>query len=123
MIRQSIVLDEQTRSRIADVEIVPFPITRPELWEYYIPMEGVTQFVVPLEPWDEEKLKLFRARGFEVVTFKSTKCISGTQARLVRGTAVRDDIRARNNAWRGKVPAGTLEVIEAWLRSHEVVED
>ncbi len=86
------------------VRIVPFDVTGPrQAWANVIPLEA-TQFVVPHEPWDEEKAKRFREHGYEVQLLE-------TVPDRLSGTKVRGLLRSGDLSWRSLVPEGTATVL------------
>ena len=107
MIQSSILAEDELAARYRDIAIVPFPVTRPAHWKYYIPMYHVTQLVSVLEPWDEEKARLFRSQGFPVRTLRGRRIASGTE--------IRELIRGGDSRWIDKVPIGTRDTLVSWL--------
>ena len=107
MIQNSILCDDKLRMRYSDVVITPFPINKPEYWKYYIPMGDVVQLMTILDPWDEEKQNLFQKHGFEVIVLGDNRIVSGAE--------IRQDIYNKKS-WVHKVPRGTMEILEQWLR-------
>lgn len=116
MIQKSILLDETIKNRYSDIIITPFPINSPENWKYYIPLHNVVQLMIILEPWDEEKQKLFKSHGFEVYTLNGSRFENGAEH---SGTNVRQCI-FNNKPWDHKVPKGTKEVLDKWLQKKEM---
>ncbi|HKZ85567.1 MAG TPA: adenylyltransferase/cytidyltransferase family protein [Anaerolineae bacterium] len=107
MIQNSILSDDKLQERYPDVIVTPFPINMPECWKHYILSDAV-QIMRILDPWDQEKQKLFQTYGFQVVVLEGKRVASGTE--------IRKDIDSGGKDWRQKVPLGTLEVLERWLR-------
>ena len=107
MIQMSILLDDRLKDYYPKIIIVPFPVNKPDLWEHYIPLQGVVQIMRILEPWDREKRLKFEQAGFKVHVLEGSRAVSGTE--------VRDAIRSGDNSWQDKVPAGTLHVLTKWL--------
>ncbi len=114
MIQNTILADNMLRERFFDVMIVPFPINKPEFWEYYIPMDDLVQLMVILDPWDEEKRNMFQNHGFEVIALEGERSVSGTE--------IRHNVYSGNKTWHEKVPLGTLEVLESWLQKGKGVK-
>lgn len=86
------------------VRIVPFDVTGPrQAWANVIPLDA-TQFVVPHEPWDEEKARRFREHGYEVEFLDTVP--DRLSATRVRGLMSSSDL-----SWHDLVPAGTATVI------------
>ncbi len=85
------------------VEICPFPINRPELWDYYAPKSCV-HFVYVLEDWHEVKVDRLRDQGRRVRTKPKQRDISATQIR---------EAMAENEEWKAHLPSAVIERIEA----------
>ncbi len=91
-----------------DFSVVPFPINLPELYEYYVPIDGVF-FLTIYDEWGRQKLKRFQDTGLktEVLWEKSSheKGLSGS------------DIRRRmaaGEAWEHLVPPSTRALMIKW---------
>ena len=87
------------------VEVFPFPITEPGLWDDHVPA-GAVQFVRVLSPWGTSKLARFEERGFETVVLDAPggKSVSGVQVRA----AMRE-----GGDWRALVPPAVAAVIDS----------
>lgn len=86
-----------------EFDIVPFPISKPELIRFYIP-DGTTVFVTILDPWGHAKTDRLKDCGYpvEVLWERNDKFISSTMLRqcICDGTD-----------WSGWVPAATHRFI------------
>lgn len=101
--RQRIVEAAVRESEIdVPVQVSPFPINRPELWEHYAPPD-VTHFVYVLEEWHEVKVDRIRDRDRAVETREKERDISATE---VRRTIAED------GSWRQYLPQGVPEMLE-----------
>lgn len=85
------------------VQIMPFPINRPELWEHYAPAD-VVHYVNVLEAWHRVKVQRLREHGRSVVTKGGTRTVSGTDIR---------NRMASGGVWERDVPDEVVEVIDA----------
>ena len=67
---------------VGPVEVIPFPITEPDLWDGLVPA-GAVQFVRVLSPWGSSKLARLRERGYATVVLDAPggKTVSGEQVR------------------------------------------
>jgi cytidyltransferase-like protein len=88
-----------------DALIVPFPISRPEVWPDYVP-EGCVHFLRVFDAWGIEKAERLRAAGYEVVVLDP-----GTEKRIT-GAEVRRRLNEGAN-WRELVPQEVASVIDA----------
>ena len=85
------------------VEIMPFPINRPDLWSAYAP-DGAVHFVNVLEPWHEVKVRRLRDHGRRVETKEGTRTISGTD--------IRERMAGGDASWREDVPDAVARVVD-----------
>jgi nicotinamide-nucleotide adenylyltransferase len=86
------------------VEIMPFPINRPDLWSAYAPAEAV-HFVNVLEPWHEVKVRRLRDHGRRVETKDGTRTMSGSH--------IRERMAGGDDSWREDVPGAVERVVDA----------
>jgi cytidyltransferase-like protein len=82
--------------------IIPFPVSVPELWKYYIP-EHVVLYMPVFSEWEARKAQRFRDLGHEVVVLDAL-------SRPPSATEVRERI-AGGEDWRALVPAGVARVL------------
>jgi nicotinamide mononucleotide adenylyltransferase len=91
-----------------DCSIVPFPISVPELYAYYVPLDA-TFFLTIYDDWGRAKLARFKALGLrsEVMWDRPTteKGLTATAVRLMMAT---------DRPWKDLVPASTIPLLEAW---------
>ena len=87
----------------AEFDIVPFPIGRPELMRFYIPV-GTHLFVTILDEWGHCKTDRLRDYGYdvEVLWERHDKAISSS---MIRGQIIRD------GEWRRYVPGATYDFV------------
>lgn len=85
------------------VQVLPFPINRPELWESYAPADAV-HFLRVLEAWHEVKADRLRDAGRTVRTTRATRRVSGT--------GLRDAMAVGDDSWRASVPAAVARVVD-----------
>ena len=101
--------DRMVRAAVADadlgvpVRVLPFPVNRPELWEYYVPDDAVHLLRV-LDDWHGVKADRLREHGRQVRTVRAERTVSGTEIR--RRMARGDD------SWREDVPKGVVAVLD-----------
>ena len=92
---------------VGPVEVIPFPITEPDLWDGLVPASAV-QFVRVLSPWGSSKLARLRQRGYATVV------LDAPEGKTVSGEQVRAAIRAGGD-WRALVPAAVADVLDTLL--------
>ena len=85
------------------VRVLPFPINRPDLWEYYAPADALYLLRV-LEEWHEVKANRLREHGRTVQTVTAERTVSGTRIREAMATG--DDM------WRTSIPSTVEEMID-----------
>lgn len=90
----------------ARVTLVPFSITHPEKWPYYLPPpRSVVQYLRIFSDWEQSKAERLRANGFavEVLDEGASKEVSGTEVRQAMSAG---------DGWRRLVPPGVAAVIQ-----------
>jgi nicotinamide-nucleotide adenylyltransferase len=79
------------------VSVVPFPVSDPDLWPFYVP-DGAVHFLRVFDAWGAAKVARLRAAGYEAVDL-------GEGARkTLSGSEVRRRWRAGDASWRELVP-------------------
>jgi nicotinamide-nucleotide adenylyltransferase len=96
-------------------DVVPFPISTPELWSNYLPL-GATHFVRVFSDWGLRKAERLRAHGFDVVVLDE-----GAE-KAVSGAHVRSALRRGSVSWRTLVPAEVARLIEETRAYSEYVQ-
>ncbi len=92
--------------RREEFDIIPFPISRPELLPQYIPKEAVYYMSICSE-WDEEKKRLLDDLGLKTeVLWERTE-----EERGITGTRIRQLI-AENGKWEQYVPKTVIEYVK-----------
>jgi nicotinamide-nucleotide adenylyltransferase len=91
-----------------DLSVVPFPISFPELFKHYVPLNA-TFFLTIYDEWGREKLQRFQSLGLNVEVLwerpQAEKGISGEEVRLGIVTG---------SPWESLVPESTRHLIEKW---------
>jgi nicotinamide-nucleotide adenylyltransferase len=90
-----------------EATIVPFDLTRPELWPEYVPVTA-RQFVRAYSDWEREKARRLALAGYAVTL------LDGDPARRLSSS----DIRAcmwSGGDWQHLVPAATVPVLSQLL--------
>ncbi|MGM0717713.1 MAG: nicotinate-nucleotide adenylyltransferase [Halobacteriota archaeon] len=85
------------------IDITPFPINRPELWDAYAPPWAI-HYVNVLEAWHEHKIETLREHGRAVRYKRGTRTVSGTEIRRAM---------AKREPWASHVPDPIVTYIEA----------
>lgn len=92
----------------AEFSVVPFPVNRPELYQYYVPLNAL--FILTIyDDWGRRKLKIFRSLGLEtdVMWEKSP------EEKGLTGSAIRRYM-IRGEPWKHLVPASTAVLLDQW---------
>jgi nicotinamide mononucleotide adenylyltransferase len=88
--------------------VVPFPISVPDLYHYYVPMDAVF-FITICDAWGERKLELLRSRGLNVdVMWRKTPETKGLTGAEVRNRMI------EGAPWEHLVPESTARLIREW---------
>lgn len=103
--RRRMVEAAAAEAGVGPVEVFPFPVTEPELWDGLVPA-GAVQFVRVLSPWGSSKLARFEARG------DATVVLEAPGGKRVSGEQVRAAMRSGGD-WRALVPPAVAAVIDA----------
>ncbi len=92
----------------ADFSVVPLPINLPELYRYYVPMDGAF-FLTIYDDWGRKKLANFQALGLQVHVLwevpREQKGICGSE---VRRRMLRDE------PWESLVPQAVARLLRHW---------
>jgi cytidyltransferase-like protein len=102
--RQRMVEAAAAEAGVGSVEVFPFPVTEPDLWDGLVPA-GAVQFVRVLSPWGASKLSRFEERGLPVVA------LDAPAGKRVSGERVRAAMRSGGD-WRALVPPAVAAVID-----------
>ena len=93
------------------VRVIPFHISEPAKWRYYLPPAGkLRHFVRVFSPWEQSKVDRLRAEGYEV------EVLDPGVEKGIEATEIRRRIAAGDDSWKELVPlavAGVLERIRA----------
>ena len=95
---------------VASVEVIPFPVTEPELWPDYVPA-GTVHFLRVFSPWGAAKLERLRGGGYRAVV------LDADAAKEVSGEQVRAAIRSGGD-WKTLVPPAVATIIDSLSSAH-----
>ena len=91
-----------------EFSIVPFPINRPDLYRFYVPLDA-TFFLTIYDDWGRRKKEMFESVGLSIdVLWERPPAQKG----LVAG-----DIRARmagGDPWEEMVPSSVVRKMHSW---------
>ena len=97
---------EEFKIKRTDFEIVPFPISQPELLRNYIPTNA-TYYMSIITAWDKERLRILELLGLRTeVIWEKTESELG-----VTGMEIRQMIADGNPNWQLHVPKSVSEYI------------
>ena len=91
-----------------DFSIVPLPISMPELYRYYVPLNAVF-FLSIYDEWGRRKKRYFEALGLKVHVLWEVRpdrkgiCGSDVRLRMMRG-----------ESWENAVPFSVAELLRKW---------
>ncbi len=91
------------------ITIVPFDLTRPELWPQFVPLSA-RQFVRAYGDWERQKADWLERAGYAVTL------LDGDPSNRVSGSDIRACMRAGNAGWQPLVPAATVPLLDELLR-------
>lgn len=95
--------------------IVPFPIEKPELLADFLPTD-IPVFTTIYDEWNRYKVRVLEEAGYRVVVLWERKC------KEYRGSEVRANIVAADDAWRGMVPRATERAVVAYNVRQRLIE-
>lgn len=91
-----------------DFTVVPFPISFPELYRFYVPLDAVF-FLTIYDDWGRRKLAYFKGLGLTTSVLwevaREKKGISGTDVRR---------LMAQGDAWEHLVPPAVAALARTW---------
>ena len=91
-----------------EYSIVPFPINRPELYRYYVPLDAVFYLTI-YDAWGRRKKALFQGQGLETLVIREASLEEkGIEASKVRR------LMAAGDPWEHLVPPETLDLLYQW---------
>jgi nicotinamide-nucleotide adenylyltransferase len=88
--------------------VVPFPINLPELYKYYVPLDGLF-FLSVYDDWGKRKLEYFRSLGLATHVLRE---VSSAQKGL-SATDIRQRM-ARKDPWEELVPPAAVTLMKKW---------
>ncbi len=93
---------------LEEMTITPLPITRPELFRHYVPMDAL--FVLSIyDGWGRQKLEQFRSLGLKThVLWKVEPEEKGISAQEVR------DLMIKSRPWEHLVPDASARLLKQW---------
>ncbi len=90
-----------------EFEIIPFPVSRPEILMQYAPEDAV-HYMGICGKWDEEKYEILKEHGLDVeILWERSE-----EERGITGTQLRDMI-AEDGDWKQHMPKAAAEYIES----------
>jgi nicotinamide mononucleotide adenylyltransferase len=97
-----------------DFSIVPFPITTPELYRYYVPMDAVFYLTI-YDDWGRHKLGLFQTMGLKIkVLWEKPLAEKGLSAGDIRQCMIED------RPWEHLVPMVAALLLNRWGIAHRL---
>ena len=95
-------------TREAAFTVVPFPVSFPELYRYYVPLDAVF-FLTIYDAWGRKKREYFESMGLAIEVLwevsPERKGISGTDVRRMMATG---------GPWEALVPPAVAALARAW---------
>lgn len=91
-----------------EFSVVPFPISNPELYQFYVPLDAVF-FLVIYDDWGKRKLDYFKEQGLMTHILRNVpfeeKGISSSDVR---------NLMIKGESWEHLVPASVVNYMNAW---------
>ncbi len=108
--RYVMIRDVLREAGLAEQEfsIVPFPVNRPELYRFYVPLDG-TFFLTIYDDWGRRKKEMFESVGLRVeVLWEKPPEQKGLLAGDIR------ERMARGEPWEDRVPPAVSKKMHEW---------
>jgi nicotinamide-nucleotide adenylyltransferase len=93
---------------LAGISIVPLPISMPERYRFYVPLDAVF-FLSIYDDWGRRKKNYFESLGLKVHVLREVK----PEEKGISGSDVRRCM-AENQPWEDMVPAGVATLLQGW---------
>jgi nicotinamide mononucleotide adenylyltransferase len=91
-----------------DFSVVPFPISVPHLYRYYVPMDAVF-YITICDEWGERKFDLLTSMGLNVdVMWRKTPETKGIAGSEIRNRMI------DGRPWEHLVPKSTAHLVQKW---------
>jgi nicotinamide-nucleotide adenylyltransferase len=101
---------------LADFSIVPFPISQPERYRHYVPLDAVF-FLSIYDDWGRRKKQRFESLGLKICVLREvTRAEKGQSATQVRQCMI------NGTPWRHLVPASVAALLETWRIAQRLSE-
>jgi len=91
-----------------EFSVVPFPINRPELYQYYVPMDAVF-FLTIYDDWGKQKLEYFNSLGLRTHVLREVP----PEEKGISASEVRKLIK-ENASWDHLVPKSVYQHLKTW---------
>lgn len=90
------------------LSVVPFPISYPELYQHYVPMDAVF-FLTIYDEWGKRKLEYLKAQGLKTHVLRDVP-------REQKGMSAADirNLMIRNDPWENMVPRSVSSLLKHW---------
>jgi nicotinamide-nucleotide adenylyltransferase len=88
--------------------VVPFPINRPELYKYYVPLDALF-FLSIYDDWGRRKLEYLKSLGLATHVLRQVS----PDRKGLSATDIRSRM-ARNQPWEELVPPAVARLMEKW---------
>lgn len=92
----------------SDYSIVPLPLSRPELYRYYVPLEA-TFFLTIYDQWGRKKLSMFSSLGLQTEVLWER----APEEKGITSTDIRNRI-IKGEEWEHLVPGAVSELLNRW---------
>jgi len=91
-----------------EFSLVPFPVNRPELYRFYVPMDG-TFFLTIYDDWGRRKMELFASMGLKIeILWEKSRGEKGLCSEEIRKRM------ALGEAWETMVPPVVAKRMHEW---------
>jgi nicotinamide mononucleotide adenylyltransferase len=99
-----------------EFSIVPFPISMPDLYQYYVPLDAV-YFLVIYDDWGKQKYDYFKSQGLKTHILREVP----PEEKGISSSDVRDRI-LKDEPWKNLVPPVVALYIKKWNIKDRLIE-
>jgi nicotinamide-nucleotide adenylyltransferase len=95
--------------------IVPFDLTRPDVWPEYVPLTA-RHFVRAFSDWERQKAQRLEQAGYQVTL------LDGDPSDRLSASDIRAGMQAGDSCWHPLVPTGTVSLLDELLERVPMAE-
>jgi nicotinamide mononucleotide adenylyltransferase len=99
---------EESCAKPSDYSVVPFPVSRPDLYRFYVPMDA-TFFLSIYDDWGRKKFEYFSSLGLKTHILRDVE----SHEKGISGREVREKMLC-GGSWETMVPPSVALLMKQW---------